>query len=59
MKGKLAALVVPDKKLRRKNDPGTTADKLRKALKRQGRGLPSYPQLSAIEVSTREVNTGE
>ncbi|MFO8027249.1 MAG: AMP-binding protein [Opitutales bacterium] len=53
--GKLAALVVPDKELRRDNAPETTADKLRKALKRQGRGLPSYQQLSAIEVSTREL----
>lgn len=53
--GKLAALIVPEKKLRSDSDPKTPADKLRESLKRQGRDLPSYQQLSDIEISPREL----
>jgi len=50
--GKLAALVVPKEDLLDDDDPEATADKIRKALKEQGSGLPSYQQLSHVVIST-------
>ena len=51
--GKLAALVVPEDRMMRENDPETTSDRIREALKKRGRDLASYQQLSRIEISTR------
>lgn len=52
---KLAALVVPEDDLMRENDREAVAARLREALKKQGRGLPSYQQLTAIEIHTRRL----
>jgi long-chain acyl-CoA synthetase len=53
--GKLAALVVPEDALMRETDREAAFDKLREGLKRQGRGLPSYQQLTDLAITTRDL----
>ncbi|MFP4204205.1 MAG: AMP-binding protein [Opitutales bacterium] len=52
---KLAALVVPEDELINENAPDAAEGKIREALKKQGRGLPSYQQLSHVEISARKL----
>ncbi|MFP4357521.1 MAG: AMP-binding protein [Puniceicoccaceae bacterium] len=53
--GKLAALVVPGEDLRRGNDREAVAGRIREALKKRGRALPSYQRLSQVEIRAREL----
>ena len=53
--GKLAALVLPEKDLMREHDQETTQKKIREALKKQGSGLPSYQQISQVEITTQKL----
>jgi long-chain acyl-CoA synthetase len=50
-KGRLAALVVPDKDLLRNHPEQDLVKIVRKALDRHGSGLPSYQRISRIELT--------